>query len=186
MADLKISQLTELEDLTGQEMIPLSTEGTNRRVSSGKMKEYISSDTVPYKVDIGAIMTGSPASATVSDAIGGWDNLVAAINGQRLVMGYSEGRFVTAVHCELMDADKIIIAVNSESTAIKFRIVNTSGTLSCERVDTALQTSTDESLATTDKTVSGGINEVKAAADANTEAIGDVSEILERINNETL
>lgn len=69
---------------------------------------------------------------------------------------------------------------------IKFRIVNTSGTLSCERVDTALQTSTDESLATTDKTVSGGINEVKAAADANTEAIGDVSEILERINNETL
>ena len=98
MADLKISQLTELEDLTGQEMIPLSTEGTNRRVSSGKMKEYISSDTVPYKVDIGAIMTGSPASATVS----------------------------------------------------------------------------------------GGINEVKAAADANTEAIGDVSEILERINNETL
>ena len=165
MADLKISQLTELEDLTGQEMIPLSTEGTNRRVSSGKMKEYISSDTVPYKVDIGAIMTGSPASATVSDAIGGWDNLIAAINGQRLVMGYSEGRFVTAVHCELMDADKIIIAVNSESTAIKFRIVNTSGTLSCERVDTALQTSRDESLATTDKTVSGGINEVKAATE---------------------
>ena len=139
-----------------------------------------------YPVDFAILTSESPSSANISDAIGGWDSLVSAIKEGLLIVGISAGKFTTATHCEIMEEDKIIIAVNSESTAIKFRIVNTSGTLSCERVDTALQTSTDESLATTDKTVSGGINEVKAAADANTEAIGDVSEILERINNESI
>lgn len=113
-----------------------------------------------YRVDMAALMGDSPASATISDAIGGWDNLVSAVNDRKPVTGYYSGRFTTAVHCEIMSADKIILTVNSETTAIKFNITNTSGTLGCSREDTVLQTAYDETFQTDDKTVAGAVNEV--------------------------
>lgn len=177
MADLKISQLNEITEISGNEMLPAAISGGNGRISMSRMKEYVSSESGSYKVNLGKLMEDSPSAAEVSDAIGGWDNLVAAINAEQAVIGYSEDRFTTAVHCELMEANKIIIAVNSESTAIKFRIINTDGTLSCERSDTALQTASDDTLMTTDKTIVGAINELFTR-------LGGIDGILDEINNE--
>lgn len=160
MADLKTSQLNEITEISGNEMLPAAVSGGNGRISMSRMKEYVSSESGSYKVNLGKLMEDSPSAAEVSDAIGGWDNLVAAINGKMPVTGYSDGKFTTSVHCELMEEDKIILAVNSETTAIKFKITNTSGTLGCSREDTVLQTASDESLQTENKTVTGAINEV--------------------------
>lgn len=146
-----------------------------------------------YRVDMAALMGDSPASATISDAIGGWDNLVSAVNDRKPVTGYYSGRFTTAVHCEIMSADKIILAVNSETTAIKFNITNTSGTLGCEREDTALQTASDDGLQTDNKTITGAVNEVNTkiiSVQESVEELGDalngVEEILKLINNERI
>ena len=160
MADLKISQLNEITEISGNEMLPAAVSGGNGRISMSRMKEYVSSESGSYKVNLGKLMEDSPSAAEVSDAIGGWDNLVSAVNDRKPVIGYHSGRFTTAVHCEIMSADKIILAVNSETTAIKFKITNTSGTLGCSREDTVLQTASDESLQTDDKTVAGAVNEV--------------------------
>lgn len=177
MADLKISQLNEITQIAGTEMFPVVKDGSNCKVSLDSVKTYISAAAGPYKVNLGTLMKDSVSAAEVSDAIGGWDNLVAAINAEQQVIGYSEDRFTAAVHCELMEANKIIIAVNSESTAIKFRIINTDGTLSCERSDTALQTASDDTLMTTDKTIVGAINELFTR-------LGGIDGILDEINNE--
>lgn len=91
-----------------------------------------------YRVDMAALMGDSPASATISDAIGGWDNLVAAINAKMVIIGYKEGAFTTALHAEIMESTKIIIAVHSENVAMKFSIVNSGGTLSLTRTNTKL------------------------------------------------
>ena len=130
-----------------------------------------------YRVDMAALMRDSPASATISDAIGGWENLVAAINAKMVIIGYKEGVSTTAVHAEIVESTKIILAVNSETTAIKFNITNTSGTLGCSREETVLQTASDESLNTKDKTIVGAINEVH-------DAIGDGMDGLVLLNRD--
>lgn len=177
MADLKISQLNEITEISGNEMLPAAISGGNGRISMSRMKEYVSSESRSYKVNLGKLMEDSPSAAEVSDAIGGWDNLVAAINGKMPVTGYSDGKFTTSVHCELMEANKIIIAVNSESTAIKIAILNDGGTLSVTRTNTALQKASDDTLETEAKTVVAAINELHAE-------LGDISAILSEINNE--
>ena len=146
MADLKISQLNEITEISGNEMLPAAVSGGNGRISMSRMKEYVSSESGSYKVNLGKLMEDSPSAAEVSDAIGGWDNLVVAINGKMPITGYSDGKFTTSVHCELMEENKIIIAVNSESTAIKFRIINTDGTLSCSRENTELLKESDNPI----------------------------------------
>lgn len=146
-----------------------------------------------YRVDMAALMGDSPASATISDAIGGWDNLVSAVNDRKPVIGYYSGRFTTAVHCEIMSDDKIILMVNSGTTAIKFNITNTSGTLGCSRKGTVLQTAYDETFQTDDKTVAGAVNEVNTKVASVQESVGEleeavsgVEEILKLINNERI
>lgn len=101
-----------------------------------------------YRVDMAALMGDSPASATISDAIGGWDNLVAAINAKMVIIGYKEGVFTTAVHAEIMESTKIIIAVHSENVAMKFSIVNSGGTLSLTRTNTELALKSDLAVLT--------------------------------------
>lgn len=146
-----------------------------------------------YRVNMATLMLESPESEDIATAIGGWDNLVSAVNDRKPVTGYYSGRFTTAVHCEIMSADKIILAVNSETTAIKFNITNTSGTLGCSREDTVLQTASDESLQTDDKTVAGAVNEVNTKVASVQESVGEleeavsgVEEILKLINNERI
>lgn len=178
MADLKISQLNEITQIAGTEMFPVANNGSNGRVSLNTVKGYISAAVGPYKVNLGTLMKDSVSAAEVSDAIGGWDNLVAAINAEQAVIGYSEDRFTTSVHCELMEANKIIIAVNSESTAIKFRIINTDGTLSCSRENTELLKKSDNpvylvdfSVLTSDSPTSENISTAIGGWDSLTAAI---------------
>lgn len=178
MADLKISQLNEITQIAGTEMFPVVKDGSNGKVSLDSVKTYISAAAGPYKVNLGTLMKDSVSAAEVSDAIGGWDNLVAAINAEQAVIGYSEDRFTTAVHCELMEANKIIIAVNSESTAIKFRIINTDGTLSCSRENTELLKKSDNpvylvdfSVLTSDSPTSENISTAIGGWDSLTAAI---------------
>ena len=146
-----------------------------------------------YRVNMATLMSESPESEDIATAIGGWDNLVSAVNDRKPVTGYYSGRFTTAVHCEIMSADKIILAVNSETTAIKFKITNTSGTLGCSREDTVLQTASDETFQTDDKTVAGAVNEVNTKVASVQESVGKleeavsgVEEILKLINNERI
>ena len=178
MADLKISQLNEITEISGDEMLPAAVSGGNGRISMSRMKEYVSSESGSYKVNLGKLMEDSPSAAEVSDAIGGWDNLVAAINGKMPVSGYSDGKFTTSVHCELMEENKIVIAVNSESTAIKFRIINTDGTFSCSRENTELLKKSDNpvylvdfSVLTSDSPASENISTAIGGWDSLTAAI---------------
>lgn len=143
MADLKISQLNEITEISGNEMLPAAVSGGNGRISMSRMKEYVSSESGSYKVNLGKLMEDSPSAAEVSDAIGGWDNLVAAINAKMVIIGYKEGAFTTALHAEIMESTKIIIAVHSENMAMKFSIVNSGGTLSLTRTNTELALKTD-------------------------------------------
>ena len=178
MADIKISQLNEITEISGDEMLPAAVSGGNGRISMSRMKEYVSSESGAYKVNLGKLMEDSPSAAEVSDAIGGWDNLVAAINGKMPVTGYSDGKFTTSVHCELMEANKIVIAVNSENTAIKFWIINTDGTLSCSRENTELLKKSDNpvylvdfSVLTSDSPTSENISTAIGGWDSLTAAI---------------
>lgn len=146
-----------------------------------------------YRVNMATLMSESPESEDIATAIGGWDNLVSAVNDRKPVTGYYSDRFTTAVHCEIMSADKIILVVNSETTAIKFKITNTSGTLGCSREDTVLQTAYDETFQTDDKTVAGAVNEVNTKVASVQESVGGleeavsgVEEILKLINNERI
>ena len=143
MADLKISQLNEITEISGNEMLPAAVSGGNGRISMSRMKEYVSSESGSYKVNLGKLMEDSPSAAEVSDAIGGWDNLVAAINAKMVIIGYKEGVFTNAVHAEIMESTKIIIAEHSENVAMKFSIVNSGGTLSLTRTNTELALKTD-------------------------------------------
>lgn len=119
-------------------------------------------DLTGYRVNMATLMSESPESEDIATAIGGWDNLVSAVNDRKPVTGYHSGRFTTAVHCEIMSADKIILALHSENTAIRLAIVNADGMFSLTRTDSVLQTASDESLQTENKTVTGAINEVDA------------------------
>ena len=130
MADMKISQLAELEQVTGQEMIPVQNGPGNNKVSVKTLKQNIVSS-----VDLGEYITKDEAQEQFQ----------------------TKGDYAT-----------------NEALGQK-------------------QDKTDESLQTTDKTVAGAINEVKATTDTLgetldglEETLNGVEEALKSINNERI
>lgn len=130
MADMKTSQLAELEQVTGQEMIPVQNGPGNNKVSVNTLKQYIVSS-----VDLEEYITKEEAQKQFQP----------------------KGNYAT-----------------NETLLQK-------------------QDKTDESLQTTDKTVAGAINEVKATTDTLgetldglEETLNGVEEALKSINNERI
>ena len=130
MADMKISQLAELEQVTGQEMVPVQNGAGNNKVSVNTLKQHIVSS-----VDLEEYITKDEAQELFQP----------------------KGEYAT-----------------NEALGQK-------------------QDKTDESLQTTDKTVAGAINEVKATTDTLgetldglEETLNGVEEALKSINNERI
>ena len=88
-----------------------------------------------------------------------------------------EGKALSTNDYTNEDKSKLDSLNNYDDTALKERV---------SAVETSKQDKTDQSLQTSDKTVSGAINEVKSGLDSIESSIGDVSEILRKINNEQL
>lgn len=125
-----------------------------------------------YVIDGIILSEDSPTSEQISEAIGGWDNLVNAIqNNYIIAMSFSiispdsahQIMPVTAV----FTTNHIIIAYVVGTSSAHSNITNTSGTLSISTQSIALLNESDYSeLQTTDKTIIGALNEINTLANS--------------------
>lgn len=185
MADMKISQLAELEQVTGQEMVPVQNGPGNNKVSLDTIRKYAEPDLpVIYATDEDI----TRSDLRVGSLFGVFEN------------DYSKPVIGT------------IISRSDSSTSVTFTVAFYEGAKYRTEIwyfddfetpytirkleDGAtynLQLSEDNTLQTTDKTVAGAINEVKATTDSLSETVGGleealngVEEALKSINNERI
>lgn len=171
MADMKISQLAELEQVTGQEMVPVQNGPGNNKVSLDTIRKYAEPELpVIYATDEDI----TRSDLRVGSLFGVFEN------------DYSKPVIGT------------IISRSESSTAVTFTVAFYEGAkyrtelwyfddfetpYTIQKLEDGatynLQLSEDNTLQTTDKTVSGAINEVKATTDSLSETVGGLEETLD-------
>lgn len=171
MADMKISQLAELEQVTGQEMVPVQNGTGNNKVSLDTIRKYAEPDLpVIYATDEDI----TRSDLRVGSLFGVFEN------------DYSKPVIGT------------IISRSESSTAVTFTVAFYEGAkyrtelwyfddfetpYTIRKLEDGatynLQLSEDNTLQTTDKTVAGAINEVKATTDSLSETVGGLEETLD-------
>ena len=165
------SVLTEnlvVNSLTSDETtLPLSA-------AQGKaLNEKIVNSGKVYVIDGTTLNTGSPTSEQISEAIGGWDNLINAIqNNYVVVVDDSESeeahQRVVALSSYATATDVTLYFVVTDSRSFVVNIHNSSGELSLQNVQLKLVNTTDsyQELQTSNKTIIGSINEVNTLANS--------------------
>ena len=171
MADMKISQLAELEQVTGQEMVAVQNGPENNKVSLDTIRKYAEPDLpVIYATDEDI----TRSDLRVGSLFGVFEN------------DYSKPVIGT------------IISRSESSTAVTFTVAFYEGAkyrterwyfddfetpYTIRKLEDGatynLQLSEDNTLQTTDKTVAGAINEVKATTDSLSETVGGLEETLD-------
>lgn len=145
----------------------------------------------PYNVGLlSVIWKPNLTSEEIDTAIGGWDNLVYAIQHNRLIVESitEEGTTQTLPCVAYINADspnQITLVVQIFPDALTITIVNTDGILNVEQHQNSglLEDSNYNSLQTTDKTIIGAINEVRASIEAGGgSGSGDDSSVVETID----
>ena len=145
----------------------------------------------PYNVGLlSVIWKPNLTSEEIDTAIGGWDNLVYAIQHNRLIVESIsvEGSVETLPYTVAISAttpNQIMLIAHLPSEILMINIVNTDGILTLEpdQRSVLLESSNYNSLQTTDKTIIGAINEVRASIEAGGgSGSGDDSSVVETID----
>lgn len=149
------SVLTEnmvINSLTSDETtLPLSA-------AQGKaLNEKILNNGGAYIIDIWSLID-SPTSEQISEAIGGWDNLVQAIADNMLILALFPGGYYTGMMAASENKNKLHLVFYGE---VQLVIVNTDGTLTVwiNRYTPLYREDEYSELSTGDKTIVGAINE---------------------------
>lgn len=144
------------------------------------LNEKILNSNKIYVIDV-ATLTSSSTSEQISEAIGGWDNLVNAIqNNCEIVVSERDG--ITQVSAYYYRTENVIIlaACTRYNSIVQIDIINTAGTLSLSAQDATLLSEEDNysELQTTNKTIIGSINEINTLANSK----ADSQDITDAIN----
>ena len=177
------SVLTEnmvINSLTSDETtLPLSA-------AQGKaLNEKILNSGKIYVIDGSIANADNPTSEQISEAIGGWDNLVNAIQNNWEIVVYETGLNgggsvpVSTYYYYTGNAIKIMGCVQRNAIT-QIYITNTAGTLSLSVQGATLLSEEDDysELQTTDKTIIGSINEINTLANSK----ADSQDITDAIN----
>ena len=122
------------------------------------LNEKILNNGGAYIIDIWSLID-SPTSEQISEAIGGWDNLVQAIADNMLILALFPGGYYTGMMAASENKNKLHIVFYGEA---QLDIVNTDGTLTVwiNRYTPLYREDEYSELSTGDKTVIGAINEL--------------------------
>lgn len=130
------SDLTGTPDLSSYQSKSDDTLNTTDKTVVGAINEVKSAvDAAPSIYELNGLITmitGSPTSEQISTAIGGWDNLVAAIHSKKLIVDRDGSHSITVVYTNYGMEDDNTIRLYSFITdaLVSLIITNTDGTLS--------------------------------------------------------
>ena len=191
-----ISYVTSTDAEATYQKITDDTLATAAKTIVGAINEVNESvSKTPYNVGLFTVISKhNPTSEEIDAAIGGWDNLVYAIQHNRLIVDSitAEGTVQTLSYITVMSADNpnlIVLQVCINSVIVLINIINTDGILTLKQREThiLLKESDYDSLQTTDKTIIGSINEV----DSNLESavkpyVVDLTDLLAAQDSESI
>lgn len=173
-SELPLLGFSCLQETGNSPDFPMSQDAVTKEL--GKIKNTVGSAT-PYVLNLKDISESS-SSEDIDSAIGGWDNLLSAIKGGRMLVAYmsvdEQSRCVVTASSYkdnkvtgLIHRDKVASSENTEeSKDFIFTITNTDGTLSYNRNNMEyLNDGEYPILNTKDKTILGAVNELKKDAD---------------------
>lgn len=237
MADLKISQLGELEQVTGQEMIPVQNGVANNKVSVNTLKSFSTSGMVPQEAgkglstndysdeekqkladtaskvpyyingDLNNLIVNSATAEDIETAIGGFSNLLAAVQANRPIymnMDEEEYRIVPAVQSAALNTSdntgkriqlwffrylSNYVITDAETWTSRMFYFEVSGNTSVEFFkgqEMEMFGGKQTVLETDDKTVLGAINELKQDIDWNIHIFNAVSSLTAGANGQTI
>lgn len=171
MADMKISQLAELEQVTGQEMVPVQNGTGNNKVSLDTIRKYAKPDLpVIYATDEDI----TRSDLRVGSLFGVFENDYSKpVIGT--IISRSESSTAVTFTVAFYEGAKYRTEIwyfDDFETPYTIRKLEDGATYN-------LQLSEDNTLQTTDKTVAGAINEVKATTDSLSETVGGLEETLD-------
>ena len=128
------------------------------------LNEKILNNGGAYIIDV-VSLTGSPSSEQISEAIGGWDNLVQAIADNKLILALFPEGYYLGLAAEMRTVNNLYLLLIG---LLSVNIQNTNGTLSVQIWQNIPLYEEDEyrELSTGDKTIIGSINEVNTLANS--------------------
>lgn len=154
---------TEYNTLVG-DITKLQTTNKNIVDAINEIYNSISAQTGIYRI---SELTTGMQSEDISSAIGGWDNLLEAINDKRTILMYSGSTVYQAIYYNNITITislKFITPntgnTNSELNYINIGIANISGNLTINRTQTPINTEDITKLQTDTKNLVGAINEL--------------------------
>ena len=139
---------------------------TNKNIVDAINELYnsISAQTGVYRI---SELTTGMQSENISSAIGGWDNLIEAINDKRTILMYSGSGVYQAIYYNnvtIATSLRFIIHTtgntNSALNYVHISITNLSGNLTVNRTETPINTEDITKLQTDTKNLVGAINEL--------------------------
>ena len=139
---------------------------TNKNIVDAINELYnsISAQTGVYRI---SELTTGMQSENISSAIGGWDNLIEAINNKRTILMYSGSGVYQAIYYNnvtIATSLRFIIPItgntNSALNYVHISISNISGNLTVNRTETPINTEDITKLQTDTKNLVGAINEL--------------------------
>lgn len=162
--------------------------------AQGKALDSKISGSAPYIIEGDIFSKDSPTSEEIDTAIGGWDNLVAAIQATKLIF-LNIGREESGMYCPstlnqylVQDSQEdivIAVSINTPSQSshhiLQIRKENDNLQLLKGQSD-LLGTWIYNELNTTDKTVLGAINELKSDID-NIDVSADITEAINALDS---
>ena len=154
---------TEYNTLVG-DTTKLQTTNKNVIEAINELYNSISAQTGVYRI---SELTDGMQSENISSAIGGWDNLIEAINDKRTILMYSGSTVYQAVYYSNVTTTtnlKFIIPItgntNSQLNYVNISISNISSNLTVNRTQTPINTEDITKLQTDTKNLVGAINEL--------------------------
>ena len=158
-AESEYATKTELEGK--QNSTDNALETTSKNIV-GAINELNSKSDI-YEIDLSNI-SGDAESEAISTAIGGWDNLFAAISNNKVIIATTPYGS-SLVYYQIISENTLGIVYLQYNTGIVYQITNTEDSLSAQMGYVAFLEGNTEynALNTTNKTILGAINEVNAA-----------------------
>lgn len=154
---------TEYNTLVG-DTTKLQTTNKNVIEAINELYNSISAQTGVYRI---SELTTGMQSENISSAIGGWDNLIEAINNKRTILMYSGSGVYQAIYYNnvtIATSLRFIIPTtgntNSALNYVHILITNLSGNLTVNRTETPINTEDITKLQTDTKNLVGAINEL--------------------------